>query len=150
MIPMKTCVRESQKQKIKKECHQLWVEYGLLPGRLEDRVYQRINSKLPVPTSFVPDAYIDNCIGFVRDECKTYSELRKIDSRVAFVKKSSLGKPMDPELFSAKMLTISDMAETEDEEVAHMNADALLVEVLRAYGYDRGCDVFENMPKWYA
>ena len=150
MISMKTHVTESQKQKIKKECHQLWVEYGLLPGRLEDRVYKRINSKLPVPTSFVPDAYIDNCISFVRDECKNYAELRKIDSRMVFSKKSSLNKPMEPELFSAKMLSISDFAENEDEEVAHMQADALLVEVLRAYGYDRGCDVFENMPKWYA
>ena len=69
---------------------------------------------------------------------------------VRIAKKSLLDKPMEPELFSAKMRTISDFAETDDEEEAHMQADALLIEVLRAYGYDKGCDIFENMPKWYA
>ena len=37
-----------------------------------------------------------------------------------------------------------------DEERAHENADLIIIELLRSLGYEEGCDVFEEMPKWYS
>jgi hypothetical protein len=37
-----------------------------------------------------------------------------------------------------------------DPEMAHDEADALLVKTLRTLGYGEAMDVFEKMEKWYA
>lgn len=37
-----------------------------------------------------------------------------------------------------------------DYEEAHSEADALMVTILRSYGYGEGCDIFEKAHKWYA
>lgn len=38
----------------------------------------------------------------------------------------------------------------DDKEVAHSDADAILMELLRKLGYDDLCDLYEEVPKWYA
>lgn len=147
---MRIQTSDSQKEMIKRECHRMWVEYGLLPEKLEARIFQIMELNIPpIPPFPLPDVYVDHWIGFVRNECITYAELRKIDSRTVFTSKSSLNKPMDPELFATRMLDIFNLAK-EDEEAAHMDADSLLVELLYSFGYEKGCHIFENMPKWYA
>lgn len=55
--------------------------------------------------------------------------------------------PMTPEEFARRMREI---AADEDQESRHVNADVLMEEVLRSLGYGEGCDVYHNMPLWYA
>ena len=61
---------------------------------------------------------------------------------------------MAPEQFEARMKKIFQRAPNGhclyDEEEAHGEADGLMLELLRALGYEKGCEVFENSPKWYA
>lgn len=37
-----------------------------------------------------------------------------------------------------------------DKEADHENADDLLIECLRSLGYGEGCDIYEQIEKWYA
>lgn len=37
-----------------------------------------------------------------------------------------------------------------DEEIAHISADALMMETLMDLGYGEGVEIFENLHKWYA
>lgn len=45
---------------------------------------------------------------------------------------------------------MKEIAENGDVESAHANADDLMVELLRSLGFGSGCDVYDNMTKWYA
>jgi len=38
----------------------------------------------------------------------------------------------------------------EDTEDGHRYADALMLKVLRQFGYGEGCDIFDAAYKWYA
>lgn len=38
----------------------------------------------------------------------------------------------------------------DDPEIAHSRADDYLVLVLRKLGYAELCDLYEEVPKWYA
>lgn len=53
---------------------------------------------------------------------------------------------MLPEAFETAML---DIERTLDPEGAHVRADALMCELLRSLGYEKGVEVFENMSRWY-
>ena len=61
-----------------------------------------------------------------------------------------MDKCLTPEEFAAEMKKIAFMAEHGDEEVAHGKADQLMTDTLTALGYKEGCDIFDDMPKWYA
>ena len=62
---------------------------------------------------------------------------------------------MTPEEFAKKMKKISDNLKYQndayhDEEVAHMQMDDLMSDLLRQLGYGEGIDIFENTNKWYS
>ena len=57
---------------------------------------------------------------------------------------------MTPAEFSEEMRKIYPTRETGDREVSHINADDLLVKVLRGLGYGEGCDIYEAAHKWHA
>ena len=54
---------------------------------------------------------------------------------------------MDQSEFLQAMLMID---ESGDVEMAHMEADDLLCELLIELGYGEGVKVFDNMHKWYS
>lgn len=54
---------------------------------------------------------------------------------------------MTPRKFTIEMKKI---AQIDDPEIAHGEADDLLCEVLKKLGYEKGVKVFEDIPKWYA
>lgn len=54
---------------------------------------------------------------------------------------------MGPEEFERRMREIAD---SEDREGGHIDADRLMASVLRELGYGEGVRIFEEMSKWYA
>lgn len=54
--------------------------------------------------------------------------------------------PMDDE----KMAAVFDVMKGDDAEIAHIMADAMLVEFLKSCGYRRSAEAFERLPKWYS
>lgn len=60
-----------------------------------------------------------------------------------------MNKPVTPALFKEKMQRINEQSKA-DQELAHARADDLMVKVLQECGYHEGCEVFEEMDKWYA
>lgn len=60
---------------------------------------------------------------------------------------------MTPEEFARKMNEITYHVDDEgyfDEEVAHVKADNLMMEVLASLGYGEGVHIFDDMPKYYS
>lgn len=59
---------------------------------------------------------------------------------------------ISPTEFERRMREFDENAEKEhyDYEISHSNADALMCEVLRQLGYEKGVEIFNNMGKWYA
>lgn len=58
-------------------------------------------------------------------------------------------KKLTPKEFRARMAGIR-KAHFDDTETLHAEADTLLSETLRKLGYEDGCDIYDNLPKWYA
>lgn len=58
-------------------------------------------------------------------------------------------KIISPEEFRKRMASLSDPIRF-DAERSHRAADELMCQILTDYGYDKGVDIFMNMPKWYA
>ena len=65
--------------------------------------------------------------------------------------------PMTPDEFRLQMKEIRDNAELSpyeggyiNVEKSHMQADALMSDMLTALGYGQGVTIFEKMGKWYA
>lgn len=56
---------------------------------------------------------------------------------------------MTPERFYNEMKIIS-KAYKDDKEAVHMYMDDFMCDLLRELGYEKGVEVFENTPKWYA
>lgn len=56
---------------------------------------------------------------------------------------------MTPKEFAEKMKEIAKFSD-DDPEIAHGDADALIVQVLKEYGYQEGLEIFIKMDKWYA
>lgn len=54
---------------------------------------------------------------------------------------------MKPDEFYERMVFLSRM---EDTEIAHVEADKLMCEVLSEFGYEAGVEIFKIMDKWYA
>ena len=45
---------------------------------------------------------------------------------------------------------MTEIALFDDIESAHIEADNIIIRLLKAFGYSEGADIFDNMPKWYA
>lgn len=60
---------------------------------------------------------------------------------------NELEKEFSTKGFANKMLRI---ARNNNTEMAHIQADELMCELLRELGYGEGVNIFENMNKWYA
>ena len=63
--------------------------------------------------------------------------------------------PMTPDEFRLQMKEISDGVKVEsdgysDVEASHMQADGLMLDMLKELGYGQGAEIFEKMGKWYA
>ena len=54
------------------------------------------------------------------------------------------------ERFKRKMKEICDDSGEFDREIAHFDADELMMELLKELGYSEGVEIFDKMPKWYA
>jgi hypothetical protein len=54
---------------------------------------------------------------------------------------------MTPAEFKERMAQWSGLS---DPDIAHHEADKLLLECLRSLGYGEGCDIYEQIEKWYA
>ena len=61
---------------------------------------------------------------------------------------------MTKEEFANRMKIIADVDDklgyTWDEESAHIEADDLIIELLKSLGYEEGAQIFDDMPKWYS
>lgn len=59
---------------------------------------------------------------------------------------------MTPEEFAERMDHIQETfyMNEDDLETCHNYMDKAMVELLRSLGYDKGCDIFQNTPKWYS
>jgi len=57
---------------------------------------------------------------------------------------------MNKKLQDQYVLKMQECVDTYDEEVAHVNADKLLVEFLTELGYKDLVDKFNKVGKWYA
>lgn len=45
---------------------------------------------------------------------------------------------------------MAEIANSDDTETKHYEADQLMIAVLNQLGYDEGTKIFENMDKWYS
>ena len=59
---------------------------------------------------------------------------------------------MTPEEFAERMKRIREDDDNIylDWEGSHIAADNLICELLRELGYQKGVEIFEDMPKWYS
>lgn len=57
--------------------------------------------------------------------------------------------PITPDEFRDAMIDISNRL-GDDVEVVHASMDALMCDVLKSLGYEKGVDVFVGTYKWYA
>lgn len=57
---------------------------------------------------------------------------------------------MNSEEIKKEMVKIGMSSQNDDPEIWHIEADGLLIKVLRDLGYDELCDWWENGKKWYA
>ena len=60
-----------------------------------------------------------------------------------------------PDEFAEEMTRIAKKLDDEEwiglnTEECHIEADAMMCEILTALGYGKGVDIFNSMPKWYA
>ena len=97
---------------------------------------------------------MDVCVAFNQlDICIEKAEKRLCKDIAKYLKFKNLEvKPeslITPAEFSLQMKELAKMTE-EDEEIAHGKADQLMTDTLTALGYKEGCDIFDDMPKWYA
>lgn len=56
------------------------------------------------------------------------------------------GGVLTPAQFAACMRQVREYG----PEMGHIEADGLIVDLLRALGYGEGADIFDDMPKWYS
>jgi len=54
---------------------------------------------------------------------------------------------MSPEQFAEKMRKIAD---GDDREARHIEADNLMCKVLDNLGFGKGVEIFQDMSRWYA
>lgn len=54
-----------------------------------------------------------------------------------------------PEEFAEKMNEINNNPDYNEED-AHIDADNLMCDILKEFGYEEGVNVFYKMDKWYS
>lgn len=57
---------------------------------------------------------------------------------------------MTPAEFKERMQKLAPREERIPSYNDYMDADLLLLECLRSLGYGEGCDIYEQIEKWYA
>jgi len=57
-------------------------------------------------------------------------------------------KIMTPEEFAEYMQYLHDL--NSDQEQTHIRMDALMCELLRNLGYEKGIEIFDKTSKWYS
>jgi hypothetical protein len=57
---------------------------------------------------------------------------------------------MTPQEFADKMRALSVRSQSGALNRTHLEADELMCEILREWGFNEGVDIFEEMDKWYA
>lgn len=60
-----------------------------------------------------------------------------------------MNEPMSPEEFYECMVRITE-ANQDDHEVAHVQMDGLMAQLLEHLGYSNGIQVFRGFQKWYS
>ena len=53
-----------------------------------------------------------------------------------------------PEEFKNRMISLSSNEYNEEDE--HIDADNLMCDILKEFGYEEGVNVFYKMDKWYS
>lgn len=99
-----------------------------------------------IPVADIPNKHILNYgaeNGPHIAKCDPQTILRLI---AAARENAALRYAMTPAQFAERMRA----CEGGDEEMQHMEADKLMVELLLQLGYVEGVEVFEKMDKWYA
>ena len=56
---------------------------------------------------------------------------------------------LDPGVFADRMREAA-IRNKDDEEIAHVQMDGLMCELLKILGYGEAVEVFDETPKWYA
>ena len=56
---------------------------------------------------------------------------------------------LTPGEFASRMGELAERYK-DDDELCHVYMDELMCKVLREHGFDKGVDVFDESPKWYA
>lgn len=148
-------MKAEQATRIKTFANDIGAKYNLYRPLVEDILYGYIREGMPkklrqiLDESIMVDDYLDR-IDFYIDQaenrlCKDIARYLKLKNLE--VKPEGLITPAE---FTLRMKELANMAEHEDEEVAHGKADQLMTDTLTALGYKEGCDIFDDMPKWYA
>lgn len=152
-------MRRDQAQRIKTYAHDVWVKFGLYPALVEDTIYEYILGSIPKrmrrqmeeginadklePYFDQMDVYITKAENRFGKEIQKYLHLKALE-----VKPEGL---LSPEEFQMLMQRYyANAVRDGEEERAHILADELMTDVLSALGYKKGCDLFNDMPKWYA
>ena len=60
-----------------------------------------------------------------------------------------MSKPMSPEEFYKRMARVAETNQ-DDGEVAHVQMDELMAQLLEHLGYSDGIQVFRGFQKWYS
>ena len=149
-------MKTAQVQRIKTYAHDVWVKFGLYPAKVEDAIYEYMREAMPaklrrtLEDCIAVDDYLDQLDIYIeRAENRFGKDLaRYLSLKNLEVKPEGL---ITPEEFAMKMQECSDLAVKHgEEETAHGTADQLMTDTLTALGYKEGCDIFDDMPKWYA
>lgn len=89
------------------------------------------------------DIYIEKAENRLCKDISKYLKFKNLE-----VKPEGL---ITPEEFKMHMQDIADRLERNmDEERMHKEADKYMLNLLCSLGYKDGCDIFIDMPKWYA
>ena len=130
-------------------------KYNLYAPLVEDILYDYMREAMPkklrqtLDESIMVDSYLDQLDIYIE---KAENRLLKDITKYLTLKNLEV-KPeglITPEEFALQMKEIANTAEHDDEEKAHGKGDQLMTDTLTALGYKEGCDIFDDMPKWYA
>lgn len=148
-------MKKGQAMRIKTFANDIGAKYNLYRPLVEDILYGYVREGMPkalrkiLDEEIMVDDYLDRIDFYIEQAenklCKDITKYLKLKNLE--IKPEGLITPAE---FTLQMKELANMAEHEDEEVAHGKADQLMTDTLTALGYKEGCDIFDDMPKWYA
>lgn len=148
-------MKTEQATRIKTFANDIAAKCGFYRPLVEDILYDYVREGMPkalrkiLDEEIAVDDYLDRIDFYIEQAenrlCKDITKYLKLKNLE--VKSEGL---ITPEEFTLKMKEFANMAKHEDEEIAHGKADELMTNTLAALGYKEGCDIFDDMPKWYA